>query len=175
LILVVVFLNSNDRLPYSKHWRNIEGASPKNGDDIMVNIARFSPLNEAFDQLFRGFVVRPVNSEEQDTAAKFRVDVTESDKAYTVYADLPGVKKDDIQISIDGDQVSISAETKTEKEVREGERVLRTERHIGKFYRAFALGSVIDEDTANAKYADGVLELTLPKKAAPAAKRVTIQ
>ena len=141
----------------------------------MVNIARFSPLDDAFDQLFRGFLVRPVNLEAQDTAEKFRVDIAESDKAYTVHADLPGVKKDDIQVSIDGDQVAISAETKTEKTVNNGERVLRTERHIGKFYRAFALGSVIDEDTASAKYADGVLELTLPKKVAVAAKRITIQ
>lgn len=141
----------------------------------MVNIARFSPLDNAFDQLFRGFLVRPVNLEEQDTAAKFRVDISESDKAYTVHAELPGVNKNDIQISIDGDQVAISADTKTEKEVKEGERVLRTERYTGKFYRAFALGSVIDEAAANAKYADGVLELTLPKKAAAAAKRITIQ
>ncbi len=141
----------------------------------MVNIARFSPLDDAFNQLLRGFVVRPVNQDEQEAAAKFRVDIAESDKAYTVYAELPGVKKDDIQISIDGDQVAISAATRTEKEVREGERVLRTERYAGKFYRAFALGSALDEDTASAKYADGVLELTLPKKAAAAAKRVTIQ
>ena len=141
----------------------------------MVNIARFSPLDDAFNQLLRGFVVRPVNLEEQDTAAKFRVDIAESDKAYAVHAELPGVKKDDIQISIDGDQVAISAESKTDKTLKEGERVLRTERYAGKFYRAFALGSVIDEDAASARYADGVLELTLPKKAAAAAKRITIQ
>ena len=141
----------------------------------MVNITRFSPLDDAFEQMFRGFLVRPVNWEESDTAAKFRVDIAESDKAYTVHAELPGVKKDDIQISIDGDQVSISAENRSEKEVKDGERVLRTERYTGKFYRAFALGSAIDESAANARYTDGVLELTLPKKAAVAAKRITIQ
>lgn len=141
----------------------------------MVNITRFSPLDDAFDQLFRGFLVRPVNLQAQESVAKFLVDITENDKAYTVRADLPGVKKDDIQISIDGDQVSISAETRSEKEVKEGEQVLRTERYAGKFYRAFVLGSAIDEGAAAAKYADGVLELTLPKKAAAAAKRITIQ
>jgi HSP20 family protein len=141
----------------------------------MVNITRFTPLDNAFDQLFRGFVVRPVNPEDRDTAAKFRVDISESDKAYTVHAELPGVKKDDIQISIDGDQVSIGAETKSEKEVKDGERVLRNERYTGKFYRAFALGGTIDEAAVSARYADGVLELTLPKKAAAAAKRITIQ
>ena len=141
----------------------------------MVNITRFTPLDNAFDQLFRGFLVRPVNLDAQDTAAKFRVDISENDKAYTVHADLAGVKKDDIQISIDGDQVAISAETKSEKEVKDGERALRTERYTGKFYRAFALGSTIDEAAANARYADGVLELTLPKKVAAAARRITIQ
>ncbi len=141
----------------------------------MVNIARYSGIDDAFDNLLRGFFVRPVNLEGQDTAAKFRVDVAENDKAYTVHADLPGTKKEDIHVSIDGDQVAISAETRTEKEVKEGERVLRTERYAGKFYRAFSLGNVIDEAAVVARYVDGVLELTLPKKAAPAAKRVTIQ
>lgn len=141
----------------------------------MVNIARYSGVDDAFDNLLRGFFVRPVNLEGQDTAAKFRVDVAENDKAYTVYAELPGVKKDDIHVSIDGDQVSISAETCTEKTVKDGERVLRAERYSGKFYRAFTLGNAIDEATVVARYLDGVLELTLPKKAAAAAKRITIQ
>ena len=141
----------------------------------MVNIARYSPIDEAFDQLFRGFLVRPVGLGNEDTAAKFRADIAENDKAYTVRAELPGVKKEDIQISIDGDQVAISAEVRSEKEVKDGERLLRSERYVGKFHRAFALGSAIDEVTANARYVDGVLELTLPKKAAAAAKRITIQ
>ncbi len=141
----------------------------------MVNIARYARVDDAFNQLFRGFLVQPVAPQAQDTTARFLADIAESDKAYTVYAELPGVKKEDIQISIDGDQVAISAETRAEKEVKDGERVLRNERYSGKVYRAFALGSAIDEDAASARYADGVLELTLPKKAAPAAKRVTIQ
>ena len=141
----------------------------------MVSIARYSPIDDAFDQLFRGFLVRPVGLENDDTTAKFRADIAENDKAYTVHAELPGVKKDDIQISIDGDQVSISAEVRREKDVKDGERVLRSERYSGKFYRAFALGNAIDEAAVSARYVDGVLELTLPKKAAAAAKRITIQ
>ena len=85
------------------------------------------------------------------------------------------MKKDDINVTIDGDTVAITAEVKNEKEVKDGERVLRTERHYGKLYRAFTLGQAVDEDAAQAKYADGVLELTLPKKAAAQAKRITIQ
>ena len=108
----------------------------------MVNITRYSPLDDAFDRLFRGFVVRPVGFNDKDgdqTIAKFRADIAENDKAYTVRAELPGVKKEDIQVSIDGDQVSIGAETRHEKDVKEGERVLRSERYVGKFHRAFAL------------------------------------
>jgi HSP20 family protein len=144
----------------------------------MVNIARFAGptrLDDAFDHLFRGFLVRPVAPDEQDTTAKFRADIAESDKAYIVRAELPGVKKDDIQISIDGDQVAISAEARVEKEVKDGEKLVRSERYTGKYYRAFALGVAVDEDAVSARYVDGVLELTLPKKAAAAVKRITIQ
>ena len=141
----------------------------------MVNVARYARFDDAINQLFRGFVAQPVNVDGQESAAKFRVDVAESDTAYTLRAELPGVKKDDIKISIDGDQVAISAETAAQKEIKDGERVLRTERYSGKYYRAFALGTAVDEDAASARYVDGVLELTLPKKLAAAAKRITIQ
>lgn len=141
----------------------------------MVNVTRYSPLDDAFDNLFRGFLVRPVQVDAKDTVAKFRVDIAENDKAYTVHADLPGVKKEDIHVSVEGDEVAISAEARSEKEVKDGARVLRTERYAGKLYRAFALGAPIDEAAVAAKFADGVLELTLPKKAATSAKRITIQ
>ncbi len=141
----------------------------------MLNVARFSPFDDAFDHLLRGFVVRPATHDTNATAVRFRADITESDKAYTVHAELPGVKKEDIQIAIDGDQVTISAETRAEKEAKEGERVLRTERYSGKYHRAFALDVAVDEDAIAARYAEGVLALTLPKKATVAAKRITIQ
>ena len=139
----------------------------------MVSIARFTPFDNAFDDVFRSFLARP--SVAPNGATQFRVDVTESDNAYNLRAEIPGVKKDDIQITIDGDTVAISAEVRNEKEVKEGERVLRTERQYGKAYRAFALGQPVDEAAASARYADGVLELTLPKKPEAQAKRITIQ
>ena len=142
----------------------------------MANITRFSPIDEAFDELFRGFFVRPIGVEGQSAApAQFRVDVTENDKAYRVHAEIPGVKKEDINITIDGEHVAISAEVKSEKEVKDGERILRSERHYGKVYRAFTLDQPVDETSAQAKYENGVLEVTLPKKAAAAAKRITVQ
>lgn len=141
----------------------------------MVNVTRFTPFDDSFDELLRGFFVRPMAFEgAPQSAQSFRVDVREDENNYTVHAEIPGVKKDDIHVTIDADQIAISAETRNEREVREGERVLRAERHNGKIYRAFTLGQAVDEDKAVAKYADGVLELTLPKKAVATAKRLSI-
>ena len=141
----------------------------------MANITRFNPFDDTVEDLFRGFFVRPVSYEGPAGAAQFRVDVSENENAYTLRAEIPGVKKEDISVTIDGDTVAISAEVKNEKEVKNGDRVLRAERYYGKVHRAFTLGQAVDETAANAKYADGVLELTLPKKAAVQAKRITIQ
>jgi HSP20 family protein len=129
----------------------------------MASITRFSPFDEAFDDLFRGFLVRPVSYEHPAGVAQFRVDVSENEKAYTLRAEIPGVKKEDISITIDGDTVAISAEVKSEKDVKNGDRVLRAERYYGKVYRAFTLGQAVEEAGTHAKYADGVLELTLPQ------------
>ena len=141
----------------------------------MASITRYSPFDEAFDDLFRGFLVRPVSYEHPAGVAQFRVDVSENENAYALRAELPGVKKEDINVTIDGDTVAISAEVKSEKDVKNGDRVLRAERYSGKVYRAFTLGQAVEEAGTHAKYADGVLELTLPKKAAVQAKRITIQ
>jgi HSP20 family protein len=141
----------------------------------MANITRFNPFDDTIEDLFRGFFVRPVSYEGPAGAAQFRVDVSENENAYTLRAEIPGVKKDDISVTIDGDTVAISAEVKNEKEVKNGDRVLRAERYYGKVYRAFTLGQAVEEAATAAKYANGVLELTLPKKAAVQAKRITIQ
>jgi HSP20 family protein len=101
--------------------------------------------------------------------------VTEKNGAYQVIADLPGVRKEDIQVAIDGAQVTLSAEIKREKDASEGDRVLHTERVYGKVSRSFTLPQELDEAKAEAKFRDGVLELTLPKKAAAARKAITIQ
>ena len=141
----------------------------------MTTITRFNPFDGTMDDLFRGYFVRPVNYEAPGGATQFRVDVSENDNAYVLRAEIPGVKKNDINVSIDGDTVAIGAEVKNEKDGKNGDRVLRSERYYGKVYRAFTLGQSVDEASAAAKYADGVLELTLPKKAAVQAKRITIQ
>ena len=129
---------------------------------------------DPFDDLFRGFFVRPVDMNLPATTASIKMDVTEQPKAFLVHAELPGVKKEDIHVTIEGSQVSISAEIKQEKEVKEGDRVLRSERYFGQVSRSFQLAQDVDEAQALAKFNDGVLELTLPKKAAGTSKRLTI-
>jgi HSP20 family protein len=140
----------------------------------MPNILRYNPADDTFDDLFRGFFMRPVRFEGQQ-GVQIKLDVNEDDKAYAVHAEIPGVRKEDIHVAVDGNQVTISAEVKKEKEVKEGEKVLRSERYFGKVSRAFTLGQEVDEATAEAKYKDGVLELRLPKRAITQAKKLAIQ
>jgi len=140
----------------------------------MANITRFTPASDALDDLFRGFFMQPVRFEGQPEM-QIKMDVREDDKSYQIHAEIPGVKKEDIHVNIDGNQVSISAEVKNEKEVKDGEKLLRSERYCGSVSRAFSLAQDVDEDTAVAKYQDGVLELTLPKKKAVSARKLVIQ
>lgn len=140
----------------------------------MANLIRFDPFDDRFEDLLRGFF-RPVAVAGNGNGVQIKVDVTEDEKAYTVRADIPGVNKEDINVAIDGNQVAISAEVKRENEAREGTRVLRTERYYGKAYRSFTLGQEVDDTTAEARYANGVLQLVLPKKAAQSARKLMIQ
>ena len=143
----------------------------------MANVTRFDPFNDLVDDFFKGFLVRPLAVEggRGEAMPRMKVDVAEKNGAYLVSAELPGVKKEDIQITIDGSQVTLAAEVKREKEVTQDERVLHTERTYGKVSRSFALPQEIDETKAEAKFRDGVLELTLPKKAAAQRKQIAIQ
>lgn len=137
----------------------------------MNKLTRFDPL----DDLFRGFFVRPVDMNMEANTPAIRMDVSEKPEAFVVHAEMPGVKKEDIHVQVDGNQVIIAAEVKKEKEVKEGERVLRSERYFGKVSRSFQLAQDIDDTQAAARFNEGVLELTLPKKAASASKLLTIE
>jgi HSP20 family protein len=147
----------------------------------MASITRYDPFNDLVDDIFKGFLVRPVAVEGagRDVLPRIKVDVAEKNGAYLVTAELPGVKKEDIQVSIDGSQVTLSAEVKREKETsKDGskdERVLHSERLYGKATRSFTLPEEVDESKAEAKFRDGVLELTLPKKQAAQRKQISIQ
>lgn len=128
--------------------------------DTLISPSLASPFG-GLDQLLRGFFVRPFDLE---GLGSLKVDICEDDDKYHIHADMPGVKKENIKVQIEGDVVSISAENKQENIVREGERVLHSERQFGHISRSFRLAREVDETSAKASFNDGVLELTLPKK-----------
>jgi HSP20 family protein len=117
---------------------------------------------------------RPWRSESAERLPQIRIDLSETDNAYAVKAEIPGVKKEDIDVRVDGRQVTISAEVRRDKEEKKEGRVLRSERSYGYASRSFMLGSDVDQAAADAKYTNGVLELTLPKRAASTGKRLTV-
>jgi HSP20 family protein len=145
----------------------------------MANITRFDPFGELtrfepfgdLENLFKGFMVRPV-FQGLTAAPQIKLEVSEDDKAYTLKAEIPGVRKEDIQISVDGNLISISAEVKKETEKKEGKKVVHSERYYGRVARSFTLDSEVEQGAAQAKYTDGVLEAVLPKK--PGAKATQI-
>jgi HSP20 family protein len=141
----------------------------------MTTLTRYEPLVGRLDGLFNEFF-RPAYVWENGAASEpqpIRVDVRETADAYAVAAELPGVKKNEIAVEIEGNEVTISAETQRES-AKEGEKWLRVERFAGKTARRFALQQDLDEAKAVAKFTDGVLELTLPKKAAVTGRKIQI-
>ena len=170
-----------------------------------MTVAFFSPaaqrrslhndyLAGAFDDLVRGFFVRPVSAASAAPTRGFKFDVREEANHYLVEADLPGLKKDAIKIEIDGARVSISAEYKIESTpsgspasttgeaardatlsaAQDAARMVYSERRSGSVARSFVLPAEIDQTNASAKYEDGVLKLTLPKKVAESRKLLAI-
>ena len=147
----------------------------------MSSIRLFEPrmfepmLSDSLDSMFRRFMA-PMRMDFESGSLDMRLDVTDVDGMYKVRADIPGVKKDDISVRIDGNMVQIEAQAKEEKESREaGGRMLRSERWHGTVSRAFTVSQDVDDTKATAKYEDGVLTLELPKKASAEHKRLEIQ
>jgi HSP20 family protein len=126
------------------------------------------------DDIFNRFMMRPLFREGVEFEPQIRMDVKEADGKYLVNAEIPGVNKDDIHVTIDGNRVSISAEIKQEKEAKEGERAICCERSYGMASRSFSLADEIDQSKVEAKYSNGVLELTLPRKSGPSRKEIPI-
>ena len=140
----------------------------------MNKMISYDPFADAaFDDLFRGFF-KPVRTA-APAPVSIRMDVSENDKGYVVQAEIPGARKEDIQVTIEGNQVTIGAEVKRELEPKEGEQLLRRERHIGSVHRSFTLPVELDEAASAAKFENGVLELTLARKAAQTGRKLSIQ
>lgn len=143
----------------------------------MANVTRYDPFADV-DDLFKGFFLRPVrmglSADDSTALGQLKVDVSEDEKTYTVHAEVPGARKEDIKVSLDGNVVSISAEVKKTREQKEGEKVIRSERYYGTVARSFSLASDVEEDQCAASYKDGVLELVLPKKSAGRSRQISI-
>jgi len=131
-------------------------------------------LDEVFGDLMPGFFLRQPRLLEGVKEPEIRIDVSENEKAYAIKADVPGVSKEDIKVDVEGNQVTITAEVKRSKEEKIG-KTLRSERYEGMASRSFVLPTDVDMETSQARYANGVLELTLQKKAGSTTKKLTVQ
>ena len=140
----------------------------------MANLSLFDPMSTQMSKLLQSFGLRPTLLDD-DSRLQMKIDLSEDEKSYVVRADIPGVKKEDIHVEVDGNRVSISAEVKSEKEQRKGETVIHTERYEGKVFRSFALAGNVDESAVEASYKDGLLQLKLPKLAGGKSRRISIQ
>ncbi|MFM2325612.1 MAG: hypothetical protein RL244_2491 [Pseudomonadota bacterium] len=138
-------------------------------------MTRGSLFDDFFKDVAPGFFVKPLHGDPLPSASQIRIDVKETDKDFTVQADMPGVSKEDIHVSVEGSIVTLRAEIRQQDRQTEGEKVLRTERYYGEVSRSFQLPSDIDEANAKARYDNGVLCLTLPKKISSAPQRLTVE
>ena len=131
--------------------------------------------SDPFDSMFEGFL-RPMRWVEEEAGEGLtpRLDVVERDNEFVVKAEMPGMKKDDIEVSLENGLLTITAETRSETEEKEGERVIRQERRYGKYLRSLRLGKEIDEKKVRASYKDGILELTLPKAEEVKPKKISV-
>ena len=141
----------------------------------MSSLVPRSIFDDFFKDFAPAFYVRPLHGDALPDPSKIKIDVKEDDATYTVHAEIPGVAKDDIQVSVEGNVVSLRAEVQQKDEKKEGEKVLRSERYYGAVERSFQLPADVDAAQAKAKYDNGVLTLTLPKKQSSATQRLKIE
>lgn len=143
--------------------------------DALNPLGRFDPFSD-MEEFMHDFFAPAMRGVRNVGNGRMRVDIAETEQAYQVQADLPGVNKDDIKVSIDGNRVSISAELKDERVSRDGGgKVVRSEREYGQQYRSFVLPHEVDEAGAQARYENGVLLLDLPKKEGTGGRQLAIQ
>ena len=127
-------------------------------------LSRLDRIENLFPDMLRRWA-RPLKLiDEAELPADIRVDVTENDKEYLVTAEIPGAKKEDVRVSVDGSYVSISAEIRKDDEKKHGRSIVRETYRVS-VSRGFSLASEVDDKNAMAKLEDGVLHLTLPKRA----------
>lgn len=135
------------------------------------------PFGRMVENLFQEFLapLSQGNRWASEGMAVPRLDLIETEKTFEVQAELPGVKKDGVQVAVDGQRVTIEGACQTANEQRQGEQVVYSERSTRRYQRSFTLPSEVDDAAAEARLEDGVLMLTLPKRQGGTARRLTIQ
>jgi HSP20 family protein len=141
-------------------------------------IVRWDPFREIVqmrDEIGRWFgdITEREKGERKSAMWAPDVDIKETEKEVIVRADLPGIKMEDIDVSVDENQLVIKGERKIEKEEKEKD-YIRVERSYGSFYRSFDVGVPIKAEEVKASYADGVLEITIPKAEVKQPKKVEV-
>ena len=145
----------------------------RRGED-RTPLTRWGLWDNDIDRMFQGFLSPTRWVEEAAGDLVPAMDVKEREGEYVVKTEMPGVNKDDISITMENGVLTISGETRSETEEKEGERLIRQERRYGKYTRSLRLGTQVDEKGIKANYKDGVLELTLPKAEEVKPKKITV-
>ena len=138
----------------------------------LVPFGRRSLIDELFSDVNPGFFIRPLHGDA--LPSKIKMEVKEDKDSYTVLAELPGLKKEDIHVSVDQKVLTISAEIHQEDKKTENEQVIHSERYYGQISRSIELPTDIELSRAEAKYEQGILSMQLPKKTGSSAHRLTI-
>lgn len=134
--------------------------------------------NRFFDEIFRdfplGYSIKPLHGDPLLSPDKIKIDVKNNEKSFTVHAEMPGLTKDEIHVTVDGNVVTIQAEVKQYDADTEEGQLVHSERYYGSTQRSFALPAAVSESRVKAKYENGILTLNLPKEAANASKKIAI-
>ncbi len=130
-------------------------------------------FGDFFEPSSLGYFIRPLHGEALTDA--FKVDVKETPTAYVLHAELPGVKKEDLHITVDASKVTISGEVRQYDEEKKDEKIVRSERYFGSVMRSFQLPQEVDENLSDAKFENGILELTLAKKTSTGTKTIQVK
>lgn len=145
----------------------------------LLSVRRSDPFGALVDDVFSDFFQRsalaPASNGTAPAVTRARMDVVDKGGAFEIKVDMPGVAKDDINVTVEGPRVSLQAETRKQSETKEGDRVLHSERSITSYARSFELPVEVTEDGADANFENGVLTLTLPKRAAATGKRLPVR
>ncbi len=141
-------------------------------------MAKLPARRSLFDELFQdfplGYSIAPLHGDPLPAPSKIKIDVKENGDTLIVHAEVPGVRKDDLDISVDNNVLTISAEVSQYDADQENDKVIHSERYYGAVQRSISLPAEVSIEDATARYEDGILVLELPKAAQEAKKKIAV-